>query len=142
MREPSQRSQRGNGGKLVLDTSFLIEPLDRGREELTNVLVPYEDVVVPWIALYEYLYGHKIGRGAKAEELRRRKKAVESLGRVVSMSQEHLLETLELDAELKRSGRPAPFSDILIAAVARCLSADVATMDREHFKNLGSRVVP
>jgi len=141
LREQSQKSREGNGGKLVLDTSFLIDLLDRGREELANLLAPYEEVVVPWIALYEYLYGHRVGRGAGAEELRSRKEAVESLGRVVWMSQELLLEALELDAKLKASGRPVPFSDILVAAIARYLPADVASTDKEHFERIGVKVV-
>ncbi len=44
--------------KVVVDTSFLIELLDRGRRELVEYIVDKE-VLIPLVVLYEYLYGYR-----------------------------------------------------------------------------------
>jgi len=95
-------------GDIVLDTSFLVEMLDRGRRELAELPAEYEEVIIPWISLYEYLYGHKVGRKISDEKLLLRKKKVESLGLVAWNNQEILQETLKLDFLLAERGRKYP----------------------------------
>ena len=61
--------------KVVVDTSFLIELLDRERRDLVDYIIDKE-VLIPFIVLYEYLYGYRvIGR-----DVSRRKKILEDLG--------------------------------------------------------------
>jgi len=44
----------------VLDTSIIIEILDKANHSLLeHLLNRYEIVYIPWITMYEYLYGHK-----------------------------------------------------------------------------------
>ena len=78
----------------VLDTSVLIDIFDRGNEKLLEyILGKYKMIYIPWIVLYEYLYGHKyLGR-----DINERKRAVEKLGIIYNISQEVLLKALEID---------------------------------------------
>lgn len=125
--------------RAILDSSILIRLFDRGDVELLERLeAQYERMRIPWIALYEYLYGHAaLGRGVEE-----RKRAVEMLGDVVWIDQEVLLRALSLDLGLRRSGSTIPFSDVLIAATALHLGCEVVTLDERHFKRIeGLRVV-
>ena len=64
--------------KVVVDTSILIDVLEHVHEELAVRLAEYE-VLVPYLALYEYLYGYLyLGRDIEKE-----KHAVEKLFTVV-----------------------------------------------------------
>lgn len=142
MKKLSRKSKRGSGGRVVLDTSFLVEMVDRGRIELAELLAEYEEVIIPWISLYEYLYGHKIGRKISDEKLLFRKKKVESLGLVAWNSQKILQETLKLDFLLAEKGEKIPFSDLLICAFTLVYDADLATFDKKHFKIIENRLIP
>ncbi|MCD6349160.1 MAG: type II toxin-antitoxin system VapC family toxin [Candidatus Korarchaeota archaeon] len=140
MRRASKKSRKGNGGRLVVDTSFLVEMLDRGREELADVIASYREVLIPWVSLYEYLYGHLKVRGMNGAL--ERKKIVESVGCVVWVDQEVLLKALEIDLDLRKGGRPIPFSDVIILATALKLGAHIATFNYSHFKGKGVELVP
>lgn len=142
MRERSRRSKRESGGRVVLDTSFLIEMLDGGRRDLAELLARYSEVVVPWVTLYEYLYGHRVGRGISDEELSSRKNRVESLGLIAWGDQRILEEALRLDLELRREGEKVPFSDLLICAFALIYDADLGTLDKRHFRFIEDRLIP
>jgi len=53
--------------KVVVDTSVLVDALEEGDEELLAALVERE-VLVPYVALYEYLYGYLyLGKDAEKE---------------------------------------------------------------------------
>jgi len=116
--------------------------LDRGRKELAELLAEYEEIIIPWISLYEYLYGHKVGRKVSDEELLSRKEKVESLGIIAWSSQEVLKEALKLDFMLIEKGERIPFSDLFICAFTLVYDADLATLDRKHFKIIKNRLVP
>jgi len=116
--------------------------LDRGRGELAELLARYDEIIIPWISLYEYLYGHKVGRKIDDKELSFRKEKVESLGLVVWGSQEVLEKTLSLDFMLRKKREKIPFSDLLINAFALVYDADIATFNRKHFRKIGNRIVP
>ncbi len=117
----------------VLDTSVLIELFDRGNVEiLEGILGRYSALYIPWIVLYEYLYGHKY-LGRNIEE---RKAAVEKLGRVVGVTQEILVKALEIDVSLHKKGQAIPFSDVLIAATALTLQAELVTLERRHYTRI------
>ncbi|RLE87033.1 MAG: hypothetical protein DRN04_18690, partial [Thermoprotei archaeon] len=92
----------------VLDTSIIIEILDKANHSLLeHLLNRYEIIYIPWITMYEYLYGHKYLN----KPIDVRKKALEELGIIVWMNQEILAKALELDINLHRRGKPIPFSD-------------------------------
>jgi len=105
-------------------------------------LAEYEEAIIPWISLYEYLYGHKVGRRISDEELLSRKEKVESLGLVAWNNQRVIEEVLKLDLTLTEKGEKIPFSDLLVAAFAEVYDADLATFDKKHFKIIKNRLVP
>ena len=87
--------------KGVLDTNILIEMYDRGNVKLLeHLLEKYELLLIPWIVMYEYLYGHKyLGRDIKLRKL-----ALEKLGRIVWITQEILMKALKIDISLRKQG--------------------------------------
>ena len=119
--------------KCVLDTSILIEVFDRGNKGLLkNLVLKYKVIYIPWICLYEYLYGHKY----LDMDIEERKKAVEKLGRVVWDTQKLVLKALEIDVRLRKEGMAIPFSDILIASITLMLNAELITLDKRHFDRI------
>ena len=119
--------------RAVIDTSILIELFDRGREELLEeIYAKYKAVYVPWIALYEYLYGCLCLRRSIEE----RKGAVEKLAIVVYPDQQILLKALSIDVDLHKRGVPIPLSDILVAATAITLDAELLTRDERHYRRI------
>ncbi len=117
----------------VIDTSIIIELYDRGNTDLLEEIINrYNTPYIPWIVLYEYLYSHKyLGRS-----IIERKKAVEKLGRVIGITQDIIIKALEIDVELHKKGTTIPFSDILIAATALVLEAELATLDKKHYTRI------
>jgi len=92
----------------------------------------YSALYIPWIALYEYLYGHKyLGR-----DIDDRKRAVEKLGQVVGVTQDIIVKAMEIDIDLHRKGMTIPFSDILVAATALALGAELVTLDMRHYTRI------
>lgn len=99
----------------VLDTSVLIEILDAGNTELLDaILAKYGGLLMPWAALYEYLYGHAY----VGSDVRERKRFIEELGTVVWLGQKIVLRALDLDVGPSKVSLRIPFSDLLIAATA------------------------
>jgi len=119
--------------RAVIDTSILIELFDRGREELLEeIYAKYRAIYVPWIVVYEYLYGclflHR--------NIEERKKAIEKLAIIVYPDQQVLLKALSIDVDLHREGVPIPLSDILVAATALTLNAELLTKDERHYRRI------
>ena len=117
----------------VLDTSIIMELFDRGNTDLLEEIINrYNMPYIPWIVLYEYLYGHMyLGRS-----IIERKKAVERLGQVIGITQDIIIKAMEIDIELHKKGMTIPFSDILIAATALVLEAELATLDKKHYTRI------
>lgn len=117
----------------MLDTSVLIELFDRGNTDLLEeIMERYSALYIPWIVLYEYLYGHRyLGR-----DISDRKRAIEKLGQVVGVTQDMILKAMEIDIDLHRRGMAIPFSDILVAATALVLGAELVTLDRRHYTRI------
>jgi len=119
--------------RAVIDTSILIELFDRGREELLEeIYAKYRAIYVPWIVLYEYLYGCLFLR----RNIEERKKAIEKLAIIVYPDQQVLLKALSIDVDLHREGVPIPLSDILVAATAITLDAELLTRDERHYRRI------
>jgi len=117
--------------KVVLDTSFIIELLDRGREELSKYVVEYS-VLIPYVVLYEYLYGYMV----LGKDVDRPKKILEGLGEVVWMNQGILMKLLEMSLLLEERGLVLPEGDLIIASISLYYDAPVVTYDVKHFEEL------
>ncbi len=119
--------------RVVIDTSILIELFDRGREDLLEeIYAKYKAIYVPWIVLYEYLYGCLFLHRSIEE----RKEAIEELAIIVYPDQRILLKALSIDVDLHREGMPIPLSDILVAATAITLDAELLTRDERHYRRI------
>lgn len=116
-----------------MDTSIVIELFDRGNTDLLEEIVyRYSILYIPWIVLYEYLYGHKyLGRS-----INDRKRAIEKLGQVIGVTQDIIIKAMEIDIDLHKKGMVIPFSDILVAATALVLKAELVTLDRKHYTRI------
>lgn len=117
----------------VLDTSTVIEIFDRGDTSLLeDIMSRYSVLYIPWIVLYEYLYGHKY----LGKNIIDRKKAVEKLGKIIGVTQDIILKAIEIDIDLRRKGMTIPFSDILIAAITIVFNAELVTLDQKHYTRI------
>jgi len=117
----------------VLDTSIVIEIFDRGDISLLeDIMSRYSVLYIPWIVLYEYLYGHKY----LGKNIIDRKKAVEKLGKIIGVTQDIILKAIEIDIDLRRKGMTIPFSDILIAAITIVFNAELVTLDKKHYTRI------
>jgi len=105
-------------------------------ESLDEIFTRYDGLLIPWIALYEYLYGHAY----VGSDVQERKKFVEELGAVVWLDQRIVLRALGLDVGLSKNGLRIPFSDLLIAATALEVGGELVTLDERRFKRMGLRV--
>lgn len=122
--------------RAVLDTIIVIELFDRGREELFNTLATSttEYSFCGWFSTSTCSATSTQGR--VESELGERKSGVETLGRVVWMEQAILRKALEIDVAPRHAGRPIPFSNLLIAATALALDAELVTRDEAHYRGL------
>lgn len=119
--------------KIVVDTSILVDVLEQGDEGLLLKLAEY-NAFVPFIALYEYLWGYLyIGKDPARE-----KELVEKFFTVVYPDQGILLRAMELDVQLAKQGLTIPQADILIAATALSLGAPLLSRDVRHYERLRS----
>lgn len=115
--------------KVVVDTSYLIELLDRGRRGLLRYILDRE-VLIPYVVMFEYLYGYRvIGR-----DVSRRKRVLEDLGSIVWMDQDLLLRLIELRHEAEEKGIWIPEADLIVIAVASVNNAPILTFDKKDFK--------
>ncbi len=118
--------------KVVVDTSFIIELLDRGRRDLVEYIIDKE-VLIPFVVLYEYLYGYRvIGR-----DVSRRKRILEDLGIIVWIDQDILLELIDMRYRAEKVGRIIPEADLIILATASIHQAPILTLDKAHFTRQG-----
>ena len=114
--------------KVVVDTSVLVDALEEGDEELLAALVERE-VLVPYVALYEYLYGYLyLGKDAEKE-----KRVLEELFTIVYPDQQVLMKALEIDVALAKEGLRVPQADITIAATAIVADAPLLTRALRHY---------
>ncbi len=89
-------------------------------------------VYVPFVVLYEYLYGYAyVGKDYLQE-----KELVEEGFTIVYPTQEIVLKVMELDVALSKAGLKVPQGDILVAATAIALDRPLATFNLKHFERL------
>ena len=114
--------------KILLDTSMLIDILDKGRDmQLLKV-----DCYLSIISIYEYIrYKHN------AEE---QKLLLEGAFEVVSFSNPIILKASEIFVKLKRAGKSVSENDVYIAASAIANGLKLYTKDAD-FKEI-NRLFP
>ncbi len=115
--------------QVVVDTSYLIELLDRGKKELIEYILDKE-VLIPFVVEYEYLYGFKV----IGKDINSRKKVLEGLGRIIWLNQEIMMKLLDLKHEMERREYRIPEADLIIWAIALIYNAPIITFDKTHFK--------
>ena len=114
---------------ILLDTDVLIEILDKESDKGDKILAALEaaegDLATSSVNMHELLYGLK--KYSKSEEKATQLRVVPYERRDAELSSH-----LELAAE--KRGRPVRRSDSMIAAVAINRSAELATLDADHFR--------
>jgi len=122
------------GGEVaLLDTSILIDILDRGNTKLyLNLQDKYEKLVIPIIALYEYLYGYKVLR----KNIEEAKKYLEKIFDIEYIDQNVILEIINLDYNLRSKGIKIPDRDLIMAGIAKNKNYTIITKNIKHFKQL------
>ncbi len=119
--------------RCLIDTNILIDILDRGEEELyIKIATKYPDIKISWVTLYEYLLGIALINEDTAE----RKKEIEEIFEVIYPTQQDIIETINLETELRKKGIKIPDRDLLIAGQARSRGLTIITKDEKHFKLL------
>mgnify|MGYP001772895034 CR=1 FL=1 len=104
--------------KIVVDTSILIEALEHGDEELLLKLARME-VLVPYVALYEYLWGYLYLNSDYLKE----KELVDKLFRVVYRIRRSCSRRWRWMYSSRRRVYESPQADLLVAATALVLDA-------------------
>jgi predicted nucleic acid-binding protein len=131
-KEVSQGAERGVVGA-VLDTSVLLEILDAGNTELLDAsLARYDGMLIPWVALYEYLYGHAY----VGNDVRERRRFVEELGDGCMVGPEDRTKSIRPERRSLQERPEIPFSDPLIAALALEVEGELVTLNERHFKRV------
>ncbi len=113
----------GAGKGILLDTSVLIDILDKGS--LLD-LIEKEELYISVISIYEYI------RYKKNKEFF--KKKLEESFIVLGLNNETLLESALIFEALKRRGKPVSENDIYIAATAIAHNLELWTRDTDYEK--------
>jgi predicted nucleic acid-binding protein len=132
---------------IVLDTDVLSEP---GRPVPSPEVAawlrrqPRRDLYITTISVAELLTGVALlpaGRRRDAIRIAVEKTIAEMEGRILPFDEAAARAFPEIAARRRRSGRPIPLFDALIAAISRSHSAAVATRDVRGFADCGVAVV-
>jgi len=119
--------------RCVIDTSIIIEVFDKGKSNLLDYLLSRcDEIFIPWVVLYEYLYGHKY----LGKPITKRKEVLEKLGTILWINQEIIERALDIDVGLHKEGTPIPFSDILISSTALQLNSELITLNERHYRRI------
>ena len=104
-----------------------------------------KDIFITSITVAEILYGIEIlPTGKRRDQLLRQAEstfAEDFGGRLLSFDETAAHEYAHIAPRRRRSGRPIPFADAQIAAIARVHDATLATRNTTDFEGCGVRVV-
>jgi predicted nucleic acid-binding protein len=104
-----------------------------------------DDLFTTSITEAEILYGvERLPKGKRRDELMRQAEAVfaeDYAGRVLAFDERAAREFARIVAERRMRGRPIPFADAQIAAIARANRATLATRNTQDFEGCGVSVV-
>jgi hypothetical protein len=103
------------------------------------------DIFITSITVAEILYGIEIlPTGKRRDQLLRQAEgtfAEDFGGRLLSFDERAAQEYANIASQRRRSGRPIPFADAQIAAIARIHDATLATRNTGDFEGCGVRLV-
>ena len=117
-------------GRCVLDTSVLIA-LERLQLESSEIFERDEDVLVPSIAIAEYLVGLHLSTNARERELiTRNLEALERCSTILEFGEKEAKAFSILQAEAFKSGRGRSDFDLAMAAHAVVEDAILVTRDK------------
>jgi hypothetical protein len=104
-----------------------------------------KDIFITSITVAEILYGIEIlPTGKRRDQLLRQAEgtfAEDFGGRLLSFDERAAQEYAHIASQRRRSGRPIPFADAQIAAIARIHDATLATRNTGDFEGCGVRLV-
>lgn len=117
-------------GRCVLDTSVLIA-LERQHLKSPQIFQNDEDVIVPAIAIAEYLVGlHRSTNAREREIITKNLQALESVATIVQFGEPEAKAFAILKVEALKSGKGRTDFDLAIAAHAVVEDAILVTRDK------------
>ena len=119
---------------VLLDTSAY-SALQRGNQQILEVLRRSETVAVSSVVLGELYSGFRVGNCWAENTARLAQFLSKPSVRVLNVTEETALRYAELDAYLRKKGRPIPRNDVWIAAVALEHGLQLLTLD-VHFRGI------
>ena len=119
---------------VLLDTSAY-SALLRGHQPILDVMRRSETVSVSAIALGELYSGFRAGNRWAENTAQLAQFLAKPSVRVLNVTEETALRYAEVDAYLRKNGRPIPRNDVWIAAVALEHGLQLLTLD-VHFREI------
>ena len=120
---------------LLVDTNVLISFIEKGDEELGNVLSKYDELVVSPVILGEYRAGiFETKRGRESLAALEQFLEADSV-REVEMTGKTSVYYAKIFQDLKTKGKPIPTNDIWIAATALERGLELCSFD-DHFSSI------
>lgn len=117
-------------GRCVLDTSVLIA-MERKAIVLRSAITPDEDILVPSIAMAEYLVGlHWSKNPREREQVTRNLRAIEQISTVLEFGEKEAKAFAILKAEALTNGERRTDFDLAIAAHSVVEDAILVTRDK------------
>jgi toxin FitB len=133
---------------IILDTNVVSEIM---KPEPSMAVIAWlssqalHDLFTTSITEAEVLYGvERLPKGKRRDELMRQAEATfveDYAGRVLPFDEPAAREFARIVAERRVRGRPIPFADAQIAAIARANSATLATRNIQDFEGCAVRLV-
>ena len=119
---------------VLLDTSAYSQLL-RGHQAILDAVQRSETVVLPTIVLGELHSGFRAGNRCAENTAQLTQFLSRPSVRVLNVTGETALRYAEIDAYLRKRGRPIPRNDVWIAAVALEHGLQLVTLD-VHFREI------
>ena len=119
---------------VVLDTSAYSQ-FRRGHQAILDIVRRSETIALPAIVLGELHSGFRSGNRCAEHVAQLAQFLSKPSVRVLNVTEETALRYAEIDAYLKKRGRPIPRNDVWIAAVALEHGLHLVTLDA-HFREI------
>jgi toxin FitB len=133
---------------VILDTNLVSELMKPAPSTAVIAWMSCQalhDLFTTSITEAEVLYGvERLPKGKRRDELMRQAEAEfaeDYAGRVLAFDERAAREFARIVAERRMRGRPIPFADAQIAAIARANHATLATRNTQDFEGCGVSVV-
>lgn len=133
---------------IVFDTNVISELMKLNRSSAViswMSLQQPDDLFTTTVTVAEILYGIEIlPKGKRRDQFLQQAEGTLSQdfgGRILPFDERAAREYSTIASERRRRGRPIPFADAQIAAIARAYAATLATRDTDDFEGCGVRLV-